>query len=172
MKTINIHTIGVVHYFHSTCWKDMPEEDVEAYERLMKAFDLTDPIYQSFDFNVIKFPVAGNQVSFVECPDFDIAPEPTVGKVLNMTLVGQGETLYKMRTYNNHVYHQKHLFVNSRYTRFNYTELEIYAEYMERAMKELGISKRLIGNKKYWKKIRTEVLLRALYLNQNDRRKL
>ena len=164
MKTINIHTTGVVHYFHSTCWKDMPEDHVKIFEARMKLINLSLPVYQGFSFNIVKFPVYEHNISFVECPDFDTDTEPVVGKILTVSRHMDGGTYSKIRTYNNHIYHKKYLFVNKFYNGFDFYCDRKYNQNMEIAMNALGIDKRKIGNRKYWESIRTKVLDKSVEL--------
>lgn len=162
MKTIN--TVPRTHYFHSTCWHDMPERDAKIYKHKMSLLDLSAPEYQNLNFKLVKFPVEGNSISFIECPDFDADTEPVVGRVLTISLDIHAKSHFKIRTYNNHVYHKKYLFVNEGYRGFDFWCDRKYNQNMEIAMQNLGIDKRRIGNKKYWESIRPIVLKKSLEL--------
>lgn len=100
---------------------------------------------ENFDYQVVKWNKRTGDVSFIQSPDWDSAPEPTVGNSVKVDAEGQA----KFRAYNPEnpqIYHHKYQFVEPDYQGFNVAESRQHAQEWE----ELHPDKSRIGYKKYW----------------------
>ena len=66
-----------------------------------------------FEFKLVRYDLKSNQFAFIECPDFDVAREPVVGKVFIMSK--------PVKSYHQ-IYHHKWLFVDNSYRGFDVNE--------------------------------------------------
>lgn len=69
-----------------------------------------------FEFNIVKIGMTG-RISFVECPDFDTAREPQVGRIARDTKTG-----LKVSSPHLQIYHHKWLMVDNDYSGFDVKE--------------------------------------------------
>lgn len=72
-----------------------------------------------FEFNLIRYNLDNGDVSLVECPDFDTAREPVVGRYF--TISYSDLTVLKSIPYTQ-IFHHKWLFVKDDYTGFDLKE--------------------------------------------------
>lgn len=112
-----------------------------------------------FEYHVVKYDPKSNVVSFVEAPDFDVAPEPSIHRVVTVAPDGSS----RLRDLGGRViYHHKWLFVREGYAGFNTQESQ------SRSRIILGvrdIDPKRIGSKAYWT---THVLPRITALESSD----
>lgn len=100
--------IGGKIYFHKTYdYKILPTNVFDVYLHHREECP--------FKFNCIRYNLNTHQVALVECPDFDEAREPVVGRMFLISLSG----LTKVTPFYNHLYHHKWTFVDNDYTGFN-----------------------------------------------------
>lgn len=98
-----------------------------------------------FEYQVVKFCYTTGNVSFMQCPDFDSAPEPTVG---NSWLVKPDGTLKtRAQARDPEIYHHKWLFVADDYRGFDVAASKCRSQSI---MQLQGINRRRIGRKSYW----------------------
>lgn len=98
-----------------------------------------------FVYTIVKFKPAGGVVSFVRSPDFDTAPEPTVGDI--WIVWPDGRTRFLRQQADPHIYHHKWLMVADDYSQFDVQESR------DRSILWLslpGIDSSRIGRKRYW----------------------
>jgi hypothetical protein len=121
-------------YFHKDyIYLVLPKEAVDRINRLAA----------EFDYNVVCYHEGSGQVNLVEARDFDVADEPTLGKVL--TIKPDSTTL--VRQYNNHLYHHKWLFVMDDYDGFDMLGS------MQRSVDWMaldGVDTAKVGHRRYW----------------------
>ena len=99
----------------------------------------------TFRYNVVKYNYRTRNVSFVQCDDFDVAPEPTVGDIV--TIDNEGNVRLRPRARDPEVYHHKWLFVADDYQGFDVQE----SKRRSAAWLQLdGVDRRRIGRKSYW----------------------
>ena len=84
-------------------------------------------------WNIIKFDRRTKNVSFIDCPTFDILNEPII------------ENSYCFHK----VYHHKWMFVSDEYTGFNVKKAKKRSELIE-SIPNIKSLKSKIGNKDYW----------------------
>lgn len=121
-----------------------------AYEHLLPE-DLLAPanelIPDDFEYDIIKFCAKSGHISFIECSDFDDAPEPTVGS--SWLAKADGTARRRIQPRDPEVYHHKWLLVADDYSGFDVEQ----SKRRSRAVMELqGIDHRRIGRKSYWEK--------------------
>jgi hypothetical protein len=100
---------------------------------------------RSCDYDVVKYNARTGAISFVQCTDFDSAPEPTVGPIV--TVNADGSLRRRPQQRDPEVYHHRWLFVADDYRGFD------VAESRRRSLAWLrldGIDKKRIGKKSYW----------------------
>jgi hypothetical protein len=101
-----------------------------------------------FDYTVVKFNYHTKVYSFVMCPDFDTADEPTVGDI--HTVKSDGTASFRRGSVDPWIYHHKWLFVADDYAGFDVEQ----SRKRSRAWLSLeGIDKRRIGKQSYWRSI-------------------
>jgi hypothetical protein len=156
---------GNIYYFHVSKWANLPDKEMETFTNWYSRVDFAKC---PFKVNIIKFSPRNRTISFIECPHFDVDHHPIVGMCTTVsfwTKPHEHET-YTRRNYKNHIYHQRYLFVAEKYSGFNAQADRLYSIWLERAMKELGISKRRIGNLKYWNSVKDKIIHRALTISK------
>lgn len=107
--------------------------------------DCAEIVGNTSDFSVVKYAEKGRTVSFIECPDFDSAPEPLVGDLVTVTFDRKVSNRKRLR--DPYIYHHKWLFVRDDYPGFDVEESK------RRSLSWLdidGIDKKLIGRLSYW----------------------
>lgn len=98
-----------------------------------------------YDYDIVKFGLRDNNVSFIWCPDFDTNPEPYISQVYLVKSDGSARFVTQPRDPS--IYHHKWMFVAPDYGRFDVTASE------ERSRKWLSIpniDKSKIGRRNYW----------------------
>lgn len=104
--------IGGQIYFHKSYYKQcLPEFGLELYE----AHEDSVP----FEFSCLRYNFKTDELTFVECPDFDIDSEPVVGR---MYIIIDTETKGRLTRFFNQIYHHKWTFVDNSYSGFNVAE--------------------------------------------------
>lgn len=127
--------IGGAVYVHQQ-YEHLLPVDVIAAKRLLPA---------TFIYSVIKFTIATRAVSFVSSPDFDAAPEPSLGDILSVAT--DGTATYRKQPADPYIYHHKWLFVADDYAGFNVAASKLRSA----AWLALdGVDKTRIGRRSYW----------------------
>jgi hypothetical protein len=96
---------------------------------------------------VVKLDTRTGSVSFIACPDFDTAEEPTVGAV--MTVRHDGTTRSRSQLADPHIYHHKWLFVDDDYAGFDVEASKVRSAVW---LALDNVDKSRIGTKSYWEK--------------------
>lgn len=120
------------------------------YEHLLGpvAEDAQAHIPDDFPYTIVKLNLRTYAVSFVTCPDFDTADEPTVGAI--WTVSPDGATSFLAPPTDPYIYHHKWLMVGDGYTGFAVSEA--VARSREWLALE-GVDVRRIGRRSYWNEI-------------------
>lgn len=100
-----------------------------------------------FDYLIVKYNYRTEAISFVQCIDFDTAPEPTVGDIV--TVDAKGNVRSRRQPRNPEIYHHKWLFVAEDYGGF---DVDASRQRSLAWMRLDGIDRRRIGRKNYWEK--------------------
>jgi len=97
-----------------------------------------------FEYHVLKYNPKSNTVSFVEAPDFDVAHEPSLYRVVTVAPDGSS----RLRDLGGRtIYHHKWLFVREGYTGFNMQESQRRSRVI---LAVRDIDPKRIGSKEYW----------------------
>ena len=100
---------------------------------------------ENVSYHVVKLNQRTGAVSFIQCADFDTAPEPTVGDMV--TIDAEGNSRHRSQSRDPEIYHHKWLFVADDYTGFNVQQ----SKQRSLAWSALeGVDRRRIGRKSYW----------------------
>lgn len=104
--------IGGQLYFHKSYFENIFEApfDFEALEYLEDNIP--------FEYNVIRWDIKKKEIVLVECPDFNEAREPVVGRMFSALLDGT----FKTSRFFNQIYHHKWLWVDNSYAGFDVAE--------------------------------------------------
>lgn len=100
-----------------------------------------------FDYQIVKYNYRTEAVSFVQCVDFDTAPEPTVGEIVIVDAAGNIRRRQKPR--DPEIYHHKWLFVGDDYDGFDVEESK------RRSLTWMsldGVDRKKIGRRSHWDK--------------------
>ena len=130
--------IGGCIYVHRTYEHLLPKSDLEAAQAALPS---------KFSYQVVKYNLRSRNFSFVNSPDFDTAPEPTVGE--SRLVRGDGTSRRRAPQSDPEIYHHKWLFVADDYTGF---DVEAGKERSRSWINLPGIDRRRIGRKSYWEK--------------------
>lgn len=136
--------IGGAVYVHRL-YEHVLSEDILRAKSLLPA---------GFDYTLVKYHPSSGAVTFVDSPDFDIAPEPLMGDAWRVA--GDGHSHLYRRQSDPYIYHHKWLFVADDYQGF---DIEKSKARSHRWLALPGIDFRRIGRLSYWS---TEVLPRLL----------
>ncbi len=98
-----------------------------------------------FPYVVVKYKARSGTVSFIQCDDFDGAPEPTVGN--SVIIDASGDLRRRAHPRDPEIYHHKWLFVADDYAGFDVTESK-RRSMMWLTLDEVDRSR--IGRKSYW----------------------
>jgi len=110
-------------------------------------------------YDVVKVNRRTNAVSFIQCPEFDIEPEPSIAGV--MTVRADGTVQRRAVPSDPPIYHHKWLFVDDDYTGFDVEQ----SKHRSAAWLALpDVDKSRIGRRSYW---RTHVVPRLDDCDQN-----
>jgi len=97
------------------------------------------------DYQVVKYNYLTGAVSFVQSPDFDTAPEPTVGGILIVD--SQGQIRRRRQASDPEIYHHKWLFVADDFQGFDVEQ----SKQRSLAWTAIdGVDRKRIGKKSYW----------------------
>ena len=144
--------MGYDLYFHRLYQDEIIPEDI-----LAPALGLV----KGFDYNIIKYNLKNNNVTFIQSPDFDSAPEPTVG--LQLLVKPDGTTKFMKPGADPWIYHHKWLFVRDDYPGFNVSESKHRSGHW---MSLPDIDYKRIGKKSFWER---EVLPKLNYNKEGVR---
>lgn len=112
-----------------------------------------------FEYHVVKYNPKSDTVSFVEAPDFDNVPEPSLHRVF--TILPNGSS--QLRDFGGKIiYHHKWLFVREDYRGFDLHESQCRSRVI---FDSPDIDFKRIGSKAYWT---THVLPRITALEGSD----
>lgn len=100
--------------------------------------------FPSFRFNLLRWNVTTNDLTFINCTEFDSEPTPTVGDFV--TVYHDGKTSTKI-THSNLLYHHKWLWVKDEYAGF---DVEASFAYSRSWLSNPKIDSKKIGHKSYW----------------------
>jgi len=100
---------------------------------------------EDFEYDVVKYNYRTGAVSFVQCPEFNISTEPTVGDML--TVDAEGGVRRRRQPRDPEIYHHKWLFVADDYAGF---DIEASRRRSLAWMRLEGIDRKRIGRKSYW----------------------
>lgn len=100
-----------------------------------------------FEYEIIKYCPKNNAVTLIQSPDFDTAPEPTVGP--GLLIKGDGTIKHIKPPSDPWIYHHKWLFVKDNYPGFDVEESK---ERSRRWMSLDNIDYSRIGKKSFWEK--------------------
>jgi hypothetical protein len=98
-----------------------------------------------FDYTIVKVHRRTGAVSFIHSPDFDTAPEPTVGEICIVRPEGKLQTRRQLS--DPYIYHHKWLFVADDYAGF---DVEGSKRRSEQWLSLQGVDRRRIGRRSYW----------------------
>lgn len=100
---------------------------------------------ESVNYHVVKLNQRTGAVSFIQCDDFDTAPEPTVGDIV--TVDAKGNSRHRSQPSDPEIYHHKWLFVADDYAGFDVQQ----SKQRSLAWSALeGVDRNKIGRKSYW----------------------
>lgn len=102
---------------------------------------------REFDYHIVKYDYQSESVSFIQCLDFDTAPEPAVGQIVSVRWYGT--THKRQPPCDPEIYHHKWLFVDDDYDGFDVEESK------QRSLRWSsleGVDRRRIGRKGYWER--------------------
>ena len=100
---------------------------------------------EEFDYTVVKYTERKGTVSFIGSPDFDTAPEPTVGE--SILVRPDGRTTRRAALSDPYIYHHKWLFVADDYPGF---DVEAARRRSFAWLRLPNIDSRRIGRRSYW----------------------
>jgi hypothetical protein len=100
-----------------------------------------------FAFTVIKYSFRTGNVTFITSPDFDTAPEPTVGD--HWIVSAEGKTRFRPALSDPYIYHHKWLMVSDDYSGFDVEESKARSRLW---LSIPDIDKSRIGRRNYWQK--------------------
>lgn len=154
--------VGTNLYIHSSMIYTLPEE-VRDYISELKALFFMEKWGK--DFNIVKYDVKTNDVSFIFSPDFDTSDEPLVDIVYNI----KNKHLAKIIDYTTRdeakrqIYHHKWTMVGEDYEGFDVKNSKNRSDWwenhpvvLERKKNDKTFKSR-IGMYGYWKELMTEI---------------
>lgn len=117
-----------------------------------------EPLNPEFIFTIVRWNNKTNDFSFLYCPDWDSADEPTIEESIKVSY--HGKITKSNKKSDPQIYHQKWQFVGSDYTGFDIEESKQRTKDYQAAINEIakkkGISTREISSKigtlSYWEK--------------------
>lgn len=98
-----------------------------------------------FDYTVVKLQRRTGVVSFIHSPDFDTAPEPTVGEIF--TVHPDGKVRMQRQPSDPYIYHHKWLFVADDYPGF---DVEASKARSQAWLSLPDVDRSRIGRRSYW----------------------
>ena len=131
-------------YVHKSNLSELGEENVKIVEERKK-------LIGDFAYDVIKFDMDTENVTFIECEEFDKIHEPMVGKQYLTKKDGEK----KLMPSKGQVYHKKYMFVAPNYTGFDIEAEKNRAEKYDELLKmhEDKKIKNKIGYRKKWDEV-------------------
>ena len=133
--------VGTSLYVHVSNISELGEKIEKIVEERKKMID-------DFKYHVIKFDTDTENVTFIECEEFDKKHEPMVGRQYLTKKNGEK----KIMPSKGQIYHKKFAFVNENYTGFDIEAEKKRAELYDELLKkhEDKKIKSKIGYKKKW----------------------
>ena len=138
-------------YVHKDYIKDvLTPEQYDNYLRLKSLLEQhiqQNPGLSGFDFNIVKYDLKTNAVSFLMSRNFDTAPEPTINA--SILVKPDGNISYRKEEPNPTIYHHKWTMVRDDYQGFNVQDA------IDRSSKWLSLpdlDSSRIGRQDYWNK--------------------
>ncbi len=128
--------VGGCIYVHRAYEHVLPESVLESAKAVLPS---------EFSYQVVKYNVRRGSLSFVTSPDFDTAPEPTVGESILVRVDGSSSCRAPAR--DPEIYHHKWLMVADDYTGF---DVEASKRRSGAWMQLPNVDRRRIGRKRYW----------------------
>ena len=104
-----------------------------------------DKLPDGFDYQIVKYNYRAKAISFIQCTDFDMTPEPTVGDIV--TVNASGNVRRRRQPRDPEIYHHKWLFVAEDYEGF---DIEASRQRSLATMLLNGVDRKRIGRKSYW----------------------
>ena len=128
-------------YVHKSNLSELGEDRVKIVEERKK-------LIGDFDYDVIKFDTDTENITFIECPEFDKIHEPMVGKQYS----DKEKWRKKIMPSKGQIYHKKYMFVAENYTGFDIEAEKKRAEKYDELLKnhEDKKIKNKIGYRKKW----------------------
>ena len=128
-------------YVHKSNLSELGEDRVKIVEERKK-------LIGDFDYDVIKFDMDTENVTFIECPEFEKIHEPLVGRQY-LTKKNGGKKIMPSK---GQIYHKKYMFVAENYTGFDIEAEKKRAEKYDELLKnhEDKKIKNKIGYRKKW----------------------
>lgn len=106
-----------------------------------------------FSFDIVKINLKESSVSFIQSPDWDVNPEPSVGD----SIIVKSNNSIKITKGSNLIYHHKWMFVSDNYTGFDVAESKQRSELWMNHPKILTLKSdkyekfnSKIGRREYW----------------------
>jgi len=114
--------------------------------------------YPDYNYDIVRYDKKTNDMGFIQSPNFDSAPEPTVGD--SVTIKPSGEHKFNKAGQKEQIYHQKETMVGDDYTGFDVNKSKTRTERYQAALKKLadenGVSTKhyttRMGYKDFWDK--------------------
>lgn len=130
--------VGRRHYVHRSAvgQSRIPSELVEA---------AAEHLPPGWDYVVVRWDAGTGEVAFIRSPDWDEAPEPTVGDLVAVRADGTVRSR-RVSPDRAQIYHHKWMFVAENYAGFDVEESRARSE----AWKRLDPDRSRIGWKAYW----------------------
>ena len=124
---------------------------------------------EAYEYNVVKLNQRNNSVSFILCPNFDLAPEPAITAIIVVS--ADGITQRRTTPTDPYIYHHKWLFVDDDYRGFDVEESKARSQQWIR----LGdVDRSRIGKQSYWQEKvipRLTGIVPERWLRSNEARK-
>ena len=124
---------------------------------------------EAYEYNVVKLNQRNDSVSFILCPNFDLAPEPAITAIIVVS--ADGITQRRTTPTDPYIYHHKWLFVDDDYRGFDVEESKARSQQWIR----LGdVDRSRIGKQSYWQEKvipRLTGIVPERWLRSNEARK-
>ena len=140
--------VGNDLYFHHSYIQNFLSE--QTVDQIIKESEKQGSVLKNFNFAIIRYNKKENNISFIECENFDTSDEPIVGDSIKFDL--NTKKITKTKQPNNPlIYHHKWMFVADDYTGFNVEESKKRSIQWKSV---LGVNKEIsskIGRLNFWK---------------------
>lgn len=138
--------VNMRYYYHKSLVPKLPKE---MQLIINQALEKVPTIFGNYD--VVKYDSLKKEVTFIKSPDFDTAPEPTVGASCYVREDGTVRVT-QGRAYNPQIYHHKWMMVDDDYTGFDVAASKARSEWYMNSGLIGKADLRYMGNKDYWDK--------------------